>query len=232
MWLLKTPVAGNGARQWLLIALSHVLLYDVKRNFAANKAHFWDCCHNMGHFRCGVERVKCYVNPHLHCIVSSLKLASKMSTLPINGKFSVNANACVVYVYNVTSALYCAINNHFCVIRGSFVATSQLACRWMCDSSRTGCAWRLTPTNMRREYAKTKAHKHGRMEDFFQWGPLGDISKIFLGGKKCWNLIFPTRNEENNLLLLKFWKSRGVLAPCPPSDAHAHIYVKYVTFKN
>ena len=176
---LKTPVAGNAARQWLLIALSHVLLYDVKRNLAANKTHFWDCCHNMGHFRCGVERVKCYVNVHLHCIVSSLKWASKMSTLLINGKISANAYACVVYVYNVTYALYCAINNLFCVIRVSFVATSQLACLWMCDSPRTGCAWRLTPTYMRRKYANIKAHKHGRLEDFFQWGPLWDFSKFF-----------------------------------------------------
>jgi len=104
-------------------------IYDVKRNLAANKAHFCDCCRNMGHLRCGVERVKLYVNVHLHCIVSSLKWSSKMSTSPINGKFSVNAYACVVYVYNVTSALYCATNNHFCVIQVSFVATSQLACR-------------------------------------------------------------------------------------------------------
>jgi len=83
----------------------------------------------MGNFLGGVEMVKPYVNAHLHCIVSSLKWASKMSTLPISGKFSVNAYACVVYVYNVTSALYCAINNHFCVIRVSFVATSRLICR-------------------------------------------------------------------------------------------------------
>jgi len=69
----------------------------------------------MGNFLCGAERVKRYVNAHLHCIVSSLKWASKMSTLPINGKNSLNAYTCVVYVYNVTSALYCAINNHFCV---------------------------------------------------------------------------------------------------------------------
>ena len=69
------------------------------------------------------------MNVHLHCIVSSLKWASKMSTLPINGKISVNAYACVVNAYNGTSALYCAINNYFCVIRVSFVATSQLACR-------------------------------------------------------------------------------------------------------
>jgi len=82
----------------------------------------------LGHFLCGVERVKCYVNAHFHCIVSSLKCASEMTNLPINGKFSVNAYACVVYVYNVTSALYCEINNHFCVIQVSFVATSRLAC--------------------------------------------------------------------------------------------------------
>ena len=104
--------------------------------------------------------VKCYVNAHLHCIISSLKWASKISTLPINGKISVNAYACVVYVYNVTSTLYNAINNRFCVIRVSFVATSLLACRWMCDSPRTGCAWRHTPTYMWREQAKTKAHTY------------------------------------------------------------------------
>jgi len=158
MWLLKTFVAGDAARQWLLIALSHVLLYDVKRNLAANEAHFWNCCRNMGNFLCGLEMVKPYVNAHLHCIVSSLKWASKMSTFPINGKIYVNAYACVVYVYNVTLALYCAINNHFCVIRVSFVATSRLTCRWMCDSPGTGCAWKLTPTYMWHEHAKAKAH--------------------------------------------------------------------------
>ena len=80
----------------------------------------------MGNFLCGVEMVKPYVNAHLDCIVSSLKWASKMLILPINGKISVNtyAYACVVYVCNVTSALYCAVNNHFCVIRLSFVATT------------------------------------------------------------------------------------------------------------
>jgi len=142
---------------------------------------------------------------------------------------SVNAYASVVFVYNETSALYCVINNHFCVIRVSFVTTSQLACRWMCDSPRTGCAWRHTPTYMWREYAKAKAHIHGRREDFFQWVPLGNFSKIFLlRGPKWWNLIFPTRNWENSFLLLKFSKSMGGLDP--PSDAHARIYVMYVNF--
>jgi len=109
-------VAGSAAKQWLLIAVIHVLLYDVKGNFAANEAHCWDCCRNMGHFLCGVERVKSYVNAHLDGIVSSLKWANKMSTLPSRGKISADAHVCVACIYNVTSALYCAINNHFCVI--------------------------------------------------------------------------------------------------------------------
>ena len=36
----------------------------------------------MKHFRWGVERVKRFVNVHLHCIVSNLKTTSKISTLP------------------------------------------------------------------------------------------------------------------------------------------------------
>ena len=35
----------------------------------------------------GVERVKRFVNVYLHCIVSSLKRISKISTLPLLEKF-------------------------------------------------------------------------------------------------------------------------------------------------
>ena len=42
------------------------VLYGVKRNIAAKEAHFWDCCSNVGHFLCGVARVKRYVNVYLH----------------------------------------------------------------------------------------------------------------------------------------------------------------------
>jgi len=53
-------VAGNAARLSLLIAVSHVLFYVLKRELAAsaNEAHFWDCCRNMGNLLCGVEMVK------------------------------------------------------------------------------------------------------------------------------------------------------------------------------
>jgi len=40
---------------------------------------------------CDGERVKRFVNAHLHCIVSNLKIISKMSTLPLLGKISVDA---------------------------------------------------------------------------------------------------------------------------------------------
>jgi len=48
--------------QRLLTAISH----GVKSNIAANKVHFWDCCSNVGHFLCGVAKVKRYVNVYLH----------------------------------------------------------------------------------------------------------------------------------------------------------------------
>ena len=39
---------------------------------AANKAFLCDCYRNMGHFLCSVERIKRFVNVHLHCIVSNV----------------------------------------------------------------------------------------------------------------------------------------------------------------
>jgi len=45
----------------------------------------------MGHFLCGVETVKRFVNEHLHCNVSNLKKICEMSTLP-PGKISADAH--------------------------------------------------------------------------------------------------------------------------------------------
>jgi len=41
----------------------------------------------MGNFLCGVETGKLFVNVHLHCNASNLRIISKMSTLPPLGKF-------------------------------------------------------------------------------------------------------------------------------------------------
>jgi len=69
-------------------AVSHAVLNGFvkstseKEPFLPTKRRFRDCCRRMGHF-CGVERVKRFVNVHLHCIVSNLKRISKMSTPPL-----------------------------------------------------------------------------------------------------------------------------------------------------
>ena len=50
--------------------------------------------HNMGHYLWGVERVKRFLNVHLHCIVSNLQMTGKMSILPPTrpGKISADAH--------------------------------------------------------------------------------------------------------------------------------------------
>jgi len=83
------------------------VLYGVKRNIAANKAHFWDCCSNVGHFLCGVARVKHYVNVYLHCQQPEMDNENVDFACP--GKIFEDAHACVICVYNVTSALYFVI---------------------------------------------------------------------------------------------------------------------------
>jgi len=76
----------------------------------------------------------------LHFIVSSLYRLCLSGENVLRARMPV-----VVCVYNVTSALYCAINNHFCVIRVPFVATSRLARRRMCDSPQRGVRDDLLP---------------------------------------------------------------------------------------
>ena len=173
--IATASVPGNAARQWLLIAVSHSVerniytVWKLKRNIADNefytvwkvallptkRMHFLGCWRNMGHFLCGAERVKRYVNVYLHCIVRSLKCTEKCRLcLPVE-KMSADAHVCVVCVYNLTSGLYFAINNNFCIILVPLVAAYRLACHWMCGSPRTGYARRLTTMYMWREQAKT-----------------------------------------------------------------------------
>ena len=123
----------------------------------------------------------------------------------------------VLFVYNVTSALYCAINNHFCVVRVSLVATSRLACGWMCDSPGTGCACRLTPTCMWREYVKAKAHIYVKHVNFWeiiipfpnggQWAPFS---------KACppWLKLLVTPLLTASKLLLTCVNNLGAIPKC------------------
>ena len=100
---------------------------------SANEAQFWDCCRNMGSFSLWCRQGKALCERPF-----ALHRQQPVSTLPIRGKFSAGPHACVVCVNNVTSALYCAINNYIFVIRVPFVATCRLARRWMCDSPQRG----------------------------------------------------------------------------------------------
>jgi len=40
--------------------------------YCCQRSVFCDCCRNMGHFLCSVERIRSFVNVHLHCIVSNV----------------------------------------------------------------------------------------------------------------------------------------------------------------
>jgi len=83
------------------------VLYGVKRNIAANEAHFWDCCSNVGHFLCGVARVKRYVNVYLHLYRQQPEMDNQNADFAYPEKNF--ADACVICVYNLASVLYFAI---------------------------------------------------------------------------------------------------------------------------
>ena len=85
------------------------VLYDVKRSIAANEAHFWDCCSNVGHLLCGVARVKRYVNVYLHLYGQQPEMDNQNVDFPYPGKIFADAHTCVICVYNLTSALCFAI---------------------------------------------------------------------------------------------------------------------------
>jgi len=79
----------------------------VKRNIAANEAHFWDC--NVGHFFCAVARVKRYVNVYMHLYRQQPEMVNQIVDLAYPGKIFADAHACVICVYNLTSALHFVI---------------------------------------------------------------------------------------------------------------------------
>jgi len=63
---------------------------------------------------------------------------------------------------------------------------------------------------------------HGRRKDFFQGGPLGHFSKIFLGGGNTVKFVFSHLKLRKQPFLVKFSKSR---MPFPPSGAHGWVNI-------
>jgi len=72
-----------------------------------------------------------------------------------------HVNACITWVAAWADcggiALFCKTTEHCCFHNGvNFcepVATSPVVLRWLCDSPRTGCEWRITPLYMQSEQA-------------------------------------------------------------------------------
>ena len=94
-------------------------------------------------------------NVYLHLYRQKPEMDNQNVDFAYPWKNFADSHACVIWFYNLISALYFALINHFCVIRVPFVPASRLACYWMCDSPRTGCARRLTTIYMWREQTKT-----------------------------------------------------------------------------
>jgi len=84
-------------------------MWKLKRNTAANEAQFWDCCSNMGHFLCDVARVKRYVNVYLHLCRQQPEMVNQNVDFPYPGKIFADTHACVICVYNLTSAMHFAM---------------------------------------------------------------------------------------------------------------------------
>ena len=81
----------------------------------------------MGHFLCGVARVKRYVNVYLHLHRKQPEMDNQNVDFAYPEKMFADAHAYVISVCNLTSALF-SLYNHFCVIRVPFVPASRLAC--------------------------------------------------------------------------------------------------------
>jgi len=67
----------TGDRKYTFVANSYTAPLENDFKIDANGARAF-----KGNFRCGVGTGKRFVNVHLHCSVSNLKMISKMSTLP------------------------------------------------------------------------------------------------------------------------------------------------------
>ena len=63
------PLQKTLRPSWCPKLATGLLLYLA---IAANEAFFCDCYRNMEHFLCSVERIKRFLNVHLHCIVSNV----------------------------------------------------------------------------------------------------------------------------------------------------------------
>jgi len=78
------------------------------------------------------------------------------------------------------------------------VVTSPVVLRWLCDSPRTGCAWRITPLSMWRKQAT------------IQWSRwVNSIVAFCHGVKLCTHAARDFRSQQNGAVT-RMWRSFGV----------------------
>jgi len=72
---------------------------------------------------------------------------------------------------------------------------------------------------------KFKQYKHGRRNEFFQGGPLGDFSKFFSRGAKSGKIcFFPLKTKKTTFFATNFKIHGGQV---PTSDAHEYKYSRF-----
>jgi len=69
------------------LQIAYCLIIVIYLAIADNEAYFGSCCPNTGHYPCGVESIKRFLNVHLHCVVSNLKMISTIRRCPFMEKF-------------------------------------------------------------------------------------------------------------------------------------------------
>ena len=97
-------------------------MWKLKRNIAANEFYtvwkeillptkriFGTVAVNVGHLFCGVAKVKRYVNVYLHLCRQQPEMDNQNVDFAHPEKIFADPHACVIFVYNLTSALYFAI---------------------------------------------------------------------------------------------------------------------------
>jgi len=175
-------------------------MYERKRNIAVSTKH------NCWHFY-GVERVKRFVNVHLHCIclVSNLKWKNEMRTLPHQEEFLRNAHEYSHFMSQRSHSMHVTVlpweesNNHSAQkasgvtsrpyiwwFRGPVPIDRRAGDHWCSPQTKTSDAKRKRqiPKRIRRRFPlrlSVKVREVRFINPLNQWFPTGMSFTVFKG---------------------------------------------------
>ena len=86
-----------------------------------------------------------------------------------------------------------------CKKEGMLFATSPVVLRWLCDSQRTGCAWRIKPLYMKREQAIVR-----------EIASMISIVACCHGAKLCAHAARDFRSQQNHVFFSKCFSKHSV----------------------